>query len=75
LSNARATISSTGGQAGKFRERRFSEIFLCFDPAQQLTRDCGSSSNPSNPRAFVLFTDHSASLPDARNRADPAQGN
>jgi hypothetical protein len=42
LSNAHATISSTRDQFSKFnwRERRFSEIFLCFDPTQGLMRDC-----------------------------------
>jgi hypothetical protein len=70
-SNARVTIGSTRDPAGKSRAP-FSEIFLCFDSAQKLMRDCASNSNSG---ASASFIDHSARGPDARNRASPAQGN
>ena len=55
LSNGRTTINSTRDQFSKFnwRERRFYKILPCFDPAQELLRNCASNFNrhaePSRP--------------------------
>ena len=42
-------ISSTRDRSGELncRERRFSEIFLCFNPAQELMRDFAPKFEPS----------------------------